>query len=137
MAFFTIRNESMKKNLGITLIELMIAVAIVGILAAIAMPSYNQYVISSRRNEAKMSLLELAQYMERQYTSNGTYSGVTLPYTSVPKDGGSSYYNIALDASGASFTITLSPVNVMQDDDCGNYTINQTGAHSPSTSTCW
>ncbi len=127
----------MKKNLGITLIELMIAVAIVGILAAIAVPSYNQYVASSRRNEAKIAVLELAQYMERQYTSNGTYSNVTLPYTSVPKDGGSNYYNVALNASGASFTITLTPVNVMQGDDCGNYTITQTGAHSPSTSTCW
>ena len=56
------------KQQGITLIELLIVVAIVGILSAIAYPAYQGYVENSRRTVAQGELLELAQWMERQYT---------------------------------------------------------------------
>lgn len=134
---------------GVTLIELMITVAVVAILASIALPSYNQYVVQSRRSEAKSSLLELSQFMERYYTTNSAYnktSGATatslaasdLPYSSVPKDGGAAYYSIAVSSTSSTYTLTLSPTGVMAGDNCGNYTINQTGSHSPaSNSSCW
>ena len=69
---------------GFTLIELMITVAIVGILAAIAYPSYSDYVIRSKRSEAKQALIEVAQMLERNYTVANTYvsypdgTGITL-----------------------------------------------------------
>lgn len=142
-------NKKIKLVRGVTLIELMITVAVVAILASVALPSYNQYVIESRRSEAKSALLELGQFMERYYTTNSAYNktsgGVAttltssdLPYASVPKDGGTAYYAVAVSSTAATYTITLSPTGVMAGDSCGNYTINQTGAHSPaSESSCW
>ena len=61
-------------NKGMTLIEVMIVVVIVGILAAIAYPSYQNYVIRANRGAATACLLELSQFMERLYTQNMTYS---------------------------------------------------------------
>lgn len=131
--------------------EVMITVAIIGILSAIAVPSYNSYITDSRRNEAKNSLLELGQFMERHYTANSSYgtvsTGVTtsldesdLPFDSVPKDGGTAYYNVTVTSSSATYTLTLTPTCVMTGDACGDYTLDQTGTHttaSAANTTCW
>lgn len=131
--------------------EVMITVAIIGILSAIAVPSYNSYVTNSRRNEAKNSLLELGQFMERHYTANSSYGSVSagittsldesdLPFDSVPKDGGTAYYNVTVTSSSATYTLTLTPTGVMTGDVCGDYTLDQTGTHttaSAANTTCW
>ena len=76
---------------GFTLIELMITVAIVGILAAIAYPSYSDYVIRSKRSEAKQALIEVAQMLERNYTVANTYvsfpNGTAITLNSTPPSG--------------------------------------------------
>lgn len=64
----------MHRQKGITLIELMMALAIVGILASIAYPSYQQHLVKSRRADAQAALLELAGFLERSYTVNGCYN---------------------------------------------------------------
>lgn len=61
------------KSKGFTLIELMIVVAIIGILAAVAMPEYNKYIAKSARTQAKAALLDLAQMEERYFTNNAKY----------------------------------------------------------------
>lgn len=130
---------------GVTLIELMIAVAVVAILAAVAYPSYMEHVKSTRRGEAKAALLELGQFMERKFSSDGCYKcgseTVTLPISQAPRDGGSAYYNLSLAASPAvstvSFTLQAVPTGVMSGDSCGTYTLDQTGTHSPTSSACW
>ena len=134
-----------KRSRGITLIELMVAVGIVAILTAVGYPSYMEHVKSTRRGEAKATLLEVAQFMERKFTSDGCYKcgseTVSLPFTQVPRDGGSAYYTITLATSPASsataFTLQAVPTGGMKGDSCGTYTLDQTGTHSPTSGTCW
>lgn len=127
---------------GITLIELMVTVGIVAILSAIGYPSYMEHVKSTRRGEAKATLLEVAQFMERKFTSDGCYrcgsETVTLPISQVPRDGGSAYYTITLTSSaGTSYQLQASPTGVMSGDSCGTYSLDQTGTHTPTGSPCW
>lgn len=118
---------------GFTLIELMIALAIVGILAAVAYPSYQNSVAKARRAEATAALLEGAQALERYYSVNGRYvdgSG-NLPAvfpTRVP-DNGTAYYTIAASGTPAasSFTLRATRTGAMSGDPCGEFEINHTG----------
>lgn len=73
------RNVMRKKMRGITLLELMICVVIVGILAAIAYPNYRQYSDRAKRNEAKAALLQIASMQERFYLQNNTYTADMQP----------------------------------------------------------
>lgn len=136
----------MIKNKGFTLIELMIVVAIVGILAAIAYPSYQRYVQDSRRSDARANLLQLAQFMERYYTANGRYvdgngNAPALPFTEAPRDGNDKYYDLRLAGVDAqNYTLTATPKGAMAGDRCGTLSINQAGvkaASAGSVDECW
>lgn len=128
------------KQKGITLIELMIVVVIVSILAAIAYPSYQNHMRDTRRATAQADLMELAQFMERQYSLNNTYldggNPPTLPFDVSPRDGATAY-DITLNATQNTFTLTATPTGPQTGDRCGNLTLDHTGDRTPTSDNCW
>ncbi|WP_150050695.1 MULTISPECIES: type IV pilin protein [Methylomonas] len=134
-------------NRGFTLLELMIAVAVIGILAAIAYPSYMEHVGKTRRTTAGSCLLELGQYMERYYTTNMSYANATLPSTQCRTDL-AGFYTFALadgEPTASTFLIESAPTTGPQaNDKCGTLTLSETGergissAHTGVTAgDCW
>ena len=127
---------------GFTLIELMIVVAILGIIAAIALPSYQGQVRDGRRADSTAVLLQARQLMERHYSKNYNYAApaaVGIPAKS-PIDGTASYYVIALAAGATTFTLTATPQGGQAGDGCGVLTINQAGVKTAADGTvdaCW
>ncbi len=123
------------------MIELMIVVAIVGILIAIALPAYNQYIARGHRSAARSLMLEAAQFMEKFYTSNFNYS-TTLPtrLQSSPRPGeGNIRYAITVGADTSSFIITATPSG-WTDNICGTLTLTNLGEKNQGAGTvaeCW
>lgn len=132
-----------KDSHGFTLIELVVAVAIVGILAAIAIPNYSQSVLKSRRKAAAACVIEQAVFMERFYTTNLTYAGAALPAGGCRTDL-NGFYNLALNGVPTATTYGILATAVggqTGDTDCLNLGINQTGQKTISGSgtvqQCW
>lgn len=137
-------------NKGFSLIELMIVVAIVGILAAIAYPSYQQNMIDSRRAKAAGCLMELRQFMEKFYSSNFRYdqdaggTAVALPAPQCTTDLNTFYafgFNGAAGNQTYSLQATAASAQLNDSRSCDDLTINQAGTKGASGSgtvaECW
>ena len=139
---------------GFTLVELMVTVAIIGILAAIAYPAYNQSVRKSRRTEAKVALLDLAQREERYLSTTNQYStsapqlnyGASASFPLNVQAGNTAYYrlNVTLPTGTSSpqFSATATPITgttQATDTAYDTYTLTSTGQQtvSGSGSDCW
>ena len=128
----------MKKQLGFNLIELMIVVAIVGLIAAFAYPSYLQQMQKTRRADCSGALTSLGSEMERFFTVNNTYLGAAaggadtgapaIFPTTCPVDGGAATYNLTIQAAtGSTYSLRAAPINQQANDKCGTLTLTNTG----------
>jgi type IV pilus assembly protein PilE len=142
---------------GFTLIELMIVVAIIGIIAAIGYPSYQESTAKARRSDGQGALLGFASALERHYAENNNYLGTAVdadtngaldntgPPASIfpaeaPLDGTNKFYDLSLttiDAAGQTYTLQATPKNVMAGDRCGNLTYTSAGARGADETDCW
>lgn len=129
----------MKVSPGFTLIELMVVVAIIGILASLAYPSYMDSVRKSNRADAKSTMLQVASQEERYYTENNVYGSMTaIGYvaSSIPSQSGR--HNITLVTANADSTYTISATPVATDATCGVLTLTNTGVTgSAIAGGCW
>lgn len=134
---------------GFTLIEVMIVVAVIGIIAAIAYPSYQDSIVKSKRGEAKSCLLEYTQFMERQYATNASYlvAGAAPALPTLACARGGKYYAYSFTAAPnaptlTTYTLQAVPQATQQDKRCGTLTLNQAGTKTEGgTATdvrdCW
>ena len=106
----------------------MIVIGIIGILAAIAYPSYRDYVLRSERVEAQAAMMDHVQALERCFTLNNRYDHAACPTTGFSTD----RYTVTAATAALTYIVTAAPTGASQ---CDTLTIDQTGARTPAD--CW
>ena len=134
-----IDNRIANRSFGCTLIELMIVVAIVGILATVAYPSYVDYVVRSNRSEAPRELVRLANLQEQLFVDSRAYTAdmSDLVGTSTVYETPNKHYKISATVVGSTFTLTATAqgIQATNDTDCIKIEITDTGSKTPAV--CW
>lgn len=133
-----------KQQNGFTLVELMIAVAIVGILTSVGYPSYQKHIQKAKRSEAQAALVSFATAMEQwRVENNNSYAiptGTSIFTNQVPTDGGTKTYSLSVTADATSYTLKATPEQT--DEECGVLVLSNKGEKGSKdaltdTAGCW
>jgi len=135
----------MRAAKGFTLIEVAVTATIIGILAAIAIPAYTQYIVRGHRSEARGTLAAAAQWMERWRTERGTYldggNPPPLPFTVSPSTGTPKYNIVFGNVTAAAYRLDAVPTGTMAGDECGALRLANTGLRTRTgtgvVDLCW
>ncbi|MDR2365462.1 MAG: type IV pilin protein [Zoogloeaceae bacterium] len=132
-----------QKESGFNLVELMLTIALLGILAAFAYPVYEEYMQRARRIDCENTLMSAAAVLERKHSVINKYAsdGLSLP-TQCPRESNKKFYSVEynLAKDGSTFTLVATPMGAQASDTCGALTLNhvgEKGASGGSISACW
>jgi type IV pilus assembly protein PilE len=122
---------------GFSLLELLVAMAVLAVLTSIALPTYADYIARGRRFEARAGLLEAAHWMERWRTERGRYDDpanagqppTEFPWSQIPREGVASY-TVSVVATAVSYRITATTTQTMARDVCETLSIDEAGVRS-------
>jgi len=157
------RRPRVQGSRGFTLLELIVAMVIAAVLAAIAIQAYSSYVLKSHRTDAKSALLDMASLEERYFSTQNTYTAnatqLGYPTATPPFTVGSGYYQISeltviaataptsstTAGTPATYTIVAVPIgNQVNDTQCASFTVTSQGqqtatssAGTDNTAVCW
>ena len=133
-----------KNTSGFTLIELVIAIGIVGILASIAYPSYVDQMRQTKRTDCEAVLMQMAGAMEREFSRRNEYRDITgAPVNfgdQCPIDGGTATYDLTIASTPTTYVLSAAPVGAQAADPCGTLTLTNTlqkGQSSGTLAECW
>lgn len=125
---------------GFTLIELLIVMVVASILMMIAVPSYQQSMMKSRRADGRVALNDVAQRLERCYTQFGAYDAEDCVIEE-PVDSREGFYQVTVERDATTYTLTAEPQGAQADDSkCGDLGVDNAGLRSATGDDpdhCW
>lgn len=121
---------------GFSLLEILIALAIVAILATLIYPSYTHYLLKVRRKHAEIMLLNIAARIEVYNSTNNKHNSITLSKLKInPKE--ETHYRFSIQSSNLhQYQVSATPIGSQTKDHCGKLTVNETGQRTPQQD-CW